>query len=85
MLVVKIIMDWFVFVGCIGFYLLVGCLYDMFEIMMFIYINLEVVNLLLKKCLDFIFCYCMVLKVIGVNGVVMVELVVGFLFDEDCM
>lgn len=76
--------DKFVLVGCIGFYFLVGCLYDMMEIMMVIYIEFDIVLFLLEKCMEFIFCYCLVIKEIGVVGVIMVELVVGFFLNEDC-
>lgn len=71
--------------GCIGPYSLAGRLYDMSEIMMLIYINPEIANLLLRKCTDFIMAYCKALKETGVNGVVIAEPAAGLLSNEDCM
>ena len=85
MLTAKNITDRPVLAGCIGPYSLAGRLYDMSEIMMLIYINLEAANTLLHKCTDFIIRYCMALKATGVNGVVMAEPAAGLLSNEDCL
>lgn len=84
MLAAKTITDRPVFAGCIGPYSLAGRLFDMSEIMMYIYINPESANLLLRKCTDFILRYCMALKATGVNGVIMAEPAAGLLSNEDC-
>lgn len=84
MLAAKTITDRPVFAGCIGPYSLAGRLFDMSEIMMYIYINPESANLLLRKCADFILRYCMALKATGVNGVIMAEPAAGLLSNEDC-
>ena len=60
--------------GCIGPYSLAGRLFDMTEIMMSIYIEPDVIRLLLDKCTQFIIQYCMALKDTGVNGVIMQSL-----------
>lgn len=73
-----------VLAGCIGPYSLAGRLYDMSEIMMLIYINPDAANLLLRKCTDFILCYCQALKETGVSGVVIAEPAAGLLSNEDC-
>ena len=70
--------------GCIGPYSLAGRLFDMTEIMMSIYIEPDVIRLLLDKCTQFIIQYCMALKDTGVNGVIMAEPAAGLLSNADC-
>lgn len=70
--------------GCIGPFSLAGRLYDMSEIMVFIYQDPEAAHKLLAKCTDFILRYCLALKETGVNGVVMAEPAAGLMSDEDC-
>lgn len=73
-----------VFAGCIGPYSLAGRLFDMTEIMMSIYLEPEVIRLLLDKCTQFITQYCLALKGTGVNGVIIAEPAAGLLSNEDC-
>lgn len=71
--------------GCIGPFSLAGRLYDMSEIMIGIYIDPDTINLLLEKCTKFITGYCMALKEIGTQGIVIAEPAAGLLSNEDCM
>lgn len=73
-----------VFAGCIGPFSLAGRLYDMTEIMMAIYIEPDVVQLLLEKCTEFLLRYCQAIKQTGVAGVIMAEPAAGLLSDDDC-
>lgn len=73
-----------VFAGCIGPYSLAGRLFDMTEIMMSIYIEPNVIRMLLDKCTQFIIRYCKALKDTGVNGVIMAEPAAGLLSNDDC-
>lgn len=73
-----------VFAGCIGPYSLAGRLFDMTEIMIAIYTEPETVELLLTKCAEFITSYCLALKSVGVNGVIMAEPASGLLSNDDC-
>ena len=73
-----------VFAGCIGPYSLAGRLYDMSEIMVAIYIELDTITALLEKCTAFLLRYCEELKRTGVTGVIMAEPAAGLLSDEDC-
>lgn len=73
-----------VLAGCIGPYSLAGRLYGMTEIMLALYLEPEVIGVLLDKCTDFLKAYCRALKETGVNGVVMAEPAAGLLSDEDC-
>lgn len=70
--------------GCIGPFSLAGRLYDMSEIMMGIYIEPDAIQLLLRKCTDFIISYCRKLKAIGATGVVIAEPAAGLLSNDDC-
>ena len=72
-----------VLAGCIGPFSLAGRLYDMSEIMTAIYIEPDVVAMLLEKCTDFLTDYCRALKATGVAGVVMAEPAAGLLSNED--
>ena len=83
-LAAEAIQDKPVFAGCIGPYSLAGRLYDMSEIMMLIYINPEAATTLLKKCTEFITNYCLALKEMGSDGVILAEPAAGLLSDEDC-
>ncbi len=74
-----------VFAGCIGPFSLAGRLYDMNEIMMGIYIEPDVMHLLLEKCTTFLINYCQAIKKTGVAGVMMAEPASGLLSDEDAM
>ncbi len=70
--------------GCIGPYSLAGRLYDMSEIMMGVYIDPDLMKLLLAKCNEFIITYCRRLKEIGVNGVLIAEPAAGLLSNDIC-
>lgn len=72
------------FGGCIGPFSLAGRLYDMSEIMMLIYINPDMADVLLGKCTSFITDYCLAMKKTGANGVIMAEPAAGLLSNEDC-
>ena len=74
-----------VLAGCIGPFSLAGRLYDMSEIMTAIYIEPDVIQMLLDKCTQFILEYCKALKATGVGGVVMAEPAAGLLSGDDCM
>lgn len=74
-----------VLAGCIGPFSLAGRLYDMSEIMTAIYIEPDVIQMLLEKCTQFITEYCKALKATGVGGVVMAEPAAGLLSGDDCM
>ena len=74
-----------VLAGCIGPFSLAGRLYDMSEIMTAIYIEPDVIQLLLEKCTQFITEYCKALKAAGTGGVVMAEPAAGLLSGDDCM
>ena len=74
-----------VLAGCIGPFSLAGRLYDMSEIMTSIYIEPDVIQMLLDKCTQFITEYCKALKATGVGGVVMAEPAAGLLSGDDCM
>lgn len=73
-----------VLAGCIGPFSLAGRLYDMSEIMILIYQDTEAAHKLLGKCTDFIMKYCMALKEVGANGVMMAEPAAGLMSDSDC-
>ncbi len=73
-----------VFAGCIGPFSLAGRLFDMSEIMVYIYIDPEAIQTLLEKCTQFILAYCQELKKTGVSGVIMAEPAAGLLSNEDC-
>ena len=70
--------------GCIGPYSLAGRLFDMTEIMIAIYTEPDMINLLLEKCTQFLIKYCRALKTAGVNGIVIAEPAAGLLSDDDC-
>jgi len=73
-----------VFGGCIGPYSLAGRLYGMTEMMMAVYIEPEIITLLLEKCTEFIANYCKSIKETGVNGVIIAEPAAGLISNEDC-
>ncbi len=73
-----------VFAGCIGPFSLAGRLYGMTEIMLGIYTETEVIELLLQKCSEFILQYCTAIKAQGVNGVIMAEPAAGLISNDDC-
>lgn len=70
--------------GAIGPFSLAGRLFDMTEIMMACYVEPDTINLLLRKCTDFIKAYILELKKVGANGVVLAEPAAGLLSNEDC-
>lgn len=74
-----------VFGGCIGPYSLAGRLFDMTEIMIAIYTEPDTVNLLLKKCTQFLIEYIRALKATGINGIIIAEPAAGLLSDDDCL
>ncbi len=71
--------------GCIGPFSLAGRLFDMTEIMMACYVEPDTIELLLKKCTAFIKNYCLELKKVGANGVVLAEPAAGLLSNDDCL
>lgn len=73
-----------VIAGCIGPYSLAGRLFDMSEIMMAMYIEPDIVKLLLEKCTTFIISYCKALKEAGANSVMIAEPAAGLLSNEAC-
>lgn len=82
-LVAEAITDKPIFSGCIGPFSLAGRLYDMTEIMMAIYIDPQTVELLLRKCCDFLKTYIAAIKATGVNGVIIAEPAAGLLPNDD--
>lgn len=74
-----------VFSGCIGPFSLAGRLYDMSEIMVGIYIDVDAVKILLDKCTRFIIEYCKKFKSLGATGVIIAEPAAGLLSNEECM
>ena len=73
-----------VFGGIIGPFSLAGRLYDMSELMLACYCEPEVVELLLKKCVQFQTVYCLEMKKQGVNGVIIAEPAAGLLDNDSC-
>ena len=71
--------------GCIGPFSLAGRLFDMTEIMMACYVEPQTIELLLQKCTEFIKKYCLELKKVGANGVVIAEPAAGLLSNDDCL
>lgn len=71
------------FGGVIGPFSLAGRLFDMTEIMMGIYTEPKTIELLLKKCTQFIKEYVQAIKQSGVSGVVIAEPAAGLLSNED--
>lgn len=70
--------------GCIGPFSLAGRLYGMTELMMAIFTEPETVEILLRKCTDFITAYCKELKTAGADGVVIAEPAAGLVSNDDC-
>lgn len=73
-----------VFAGCIGPYSLAGRLLDISEIMLAIYLEPEKIKILLDKCTNYLIAYCLALKQVGANGVVMAEPAAGLLSNNLC-
>ncbi len=73
-----------VFAGCIGPFSLAGRLFDLTEIMTAAFIQPETVELLLKKCTEFLDAYIKEFKKCGVNGIVMAEPAAGMLSEDMC-
>ena len=71
--------------GCIGPFSLAGRLFDMTEIMMACYVEPQTIELLLQKCTEFIKKYCLELKKVEANGVVIAEPAAGLLSNDDCL
>lgn len=74
-----------VLAGCIGPFSLAGRIYDMSDIMMSIYIEPDMTNLLLEKCTEFLIQYVIALKETGVDGLVIAEPAAGLLSNEDAI
>lgn len=74
-----------VFAGTIGPFSLAGRLFGMSEIMIACYIEPAAIAGLLSKCTEFILSYCLELKNIGCNGVIIAEPAGGLLSNEDCL
>jgi len=83
-LAVDNIVDRPVFAGCIGPFSLAGRLYDMSGLMTSLYIEPDLMKLLLKKCSDFLMEYVKEFKRIGANGIIMAEPAGGLLSAEMC-
>jgi uroporphyrinogen decarboxylase len=73
-----------IFAGCIGPISLAGRLFDMTEIMTAAYIEPQTVELLLKKCTEFLSSYVKAYKQCGVGGIVIAEPAAGMLSEEMC-
>ena len=73
-----------VFGGSIGPFSLAGRLYDISELMLACYCDPEIVELLLKKCTEFLKTYCLELKKQGANGVIIAEPAAGLLDNDSC-
>lgn len=72
------------FGGCIGPFSLAGRLFDMSEMMMALYTELETIELLLDKCTEFITTYCQAIKQSGSAGIIIAEPAAGLISNEDC-
>ncbi len=72
------------FAGCIGSFSLAGRLYDMTEIMMGMYVEPDVIKVLLEKCTEFLIQYAKALKETGANGLIIAEPAAGLLPDDAC-
>jgi len=83
-LAVENITDKPVFAGCIGPFSLAGRLFDLSEIMTALYIEPDVIKLLLKKCTAFLLKYIHEIEKLGANGIVMAEPAAGLLSLEMC-
>jgi uroporphyrinogen decarboxylase len=73
-----------VFAGCIGPFSLAGRLFDLSEIMTALYIEPDLIKLLLKKCSEFLLEYVHEMKKVGANGIVMAEPAAGLLSSGMC-
>ncbi|MDR3628421.1 MAG: uroporphyrinogen decarboxylase family protein [Ignavibacteriaceae bacterium] len=78
------IVDKPVLAGCIGPFSLAGRLFDLSEIMTGLYIEPDVIKLLLKKCTKFLLEYVKEMRKAGANGIVMAEPAAGLLSLEMC-
>ncbi|HGE71262.1 TPA: methylcobamide--CoM methyltransferase [Candidatus Poribacteria bacterium] len=83
-LAVENITDKPVFAGCIGPFSLAGRLFDLSEIMTTLYIEPDIVKLLLKRCSAFLLKYVHEMKNLGANGIIMAEPAAGLLSKEMC-
>jgi uroporphyrinogen decarboxylase len=73
-----------VFAGCIGPFSLAGRLFGMTEIMTSIFIEPEIIQLLLEKCTTFLLSYIEEMKRTGADGILMAEPAAGLLSAETC-
>ncbi len=73
-----------VFAGCIGPISLAGRLFDMSEMMTSLYIEPDLVKLLLRKCTDFLLQYVNEFKKVGASGIIMAEPAAGLLSGDMC-
>ncbi|HUI29405.1 MAG TPA: uroporphyrinogen decarboxylase family protein [Candidatus Acidoferrales bacterium] len=83
-LAVKEIKDKPVFAGCIGPFSLAGRLFGMSEIMTSLFIEPDVIKLLLDKCSSFLRSYIGAMKNLGTDGILMAEPAAGLLSAEMC-
>lgn len=74
-----------VLAGCIGPFSLAGRLFDLSEMLMYMYIEPDTIHLLLKKCSALILNYVKAIKETGANGVIMAEPAAGLVSNEDCI
>lgn len=83
-LVADNILDRPAFAGCIGPFSLAGRLMGMSELMTGIYIDPEMVSLLLEKCTSFLLKYCRAIKDTGIEGVMIAEPAAGLISAQEC-
>jgi uroporphyrinogen decarboxylase len=83
-LAVDYISDRPVFAGCIGPFSLAGRLFDMSEMMPALYLDPELIKILIEKCAEFLLGYIQEYKKIGVNGIIMAEPAAGLLSADLC-
>ena len=70
--------------GCIGPFSLAGRLMGMTEIMTEMFLNPDMVFLLLEKCTFFLIRYAEAVKETGVHGIIMAEPAAGLLSADQC-
>lgn len=73
-----------VFAGCIGPFSLAGRLFGLSEIMTELYLNPDLIKLLLEKCCQLILPYAKKFKEVGANGIIMAEPAAGLLSADMC-
>ena len=83
-LILEILKDRPVLGGTIGPFSLAGRLFGMSEMLMACYTDPDTVILLLDKCTEFIWKYCIELKKNGSSGVIIAEPAAGLVSNEEC-